>query len=158
MVDLASNEDQREYWRAVAYRVADQRMLFDEHEVSELLTIPAITVIPGTKRWVAGVANIRGELLPIIDFGDFLFSEPVKVTKQSRVLVITHDEIRSGLIVDEVYGMRRFAVDTRKPVSQQELDDVLKPLISGCYEEEYRFHIMDVKKLIDESDFMQAAA
>ena len=54
--------------------------------------------------------------------------------------------------------MRRFAVDSRKSVSRDELDDVLKPIISGCYEEEYRCHIMDVKKLIDESDFMQAAA
>jgi len=158
VVDLTTAEDRREYWRAVSFRVADKYMLFDEHDVSELLVLPTITVIPGTKHWVAGIANVRGELLPIVNFGQFLFGEPVQPSKQARVLVIAHEEVRSGLIVDQVYGMRRFPVDTLKPAKSEGMPDVLKSMITGCYEEEHDFHIMDVMKLVNESEFMQAAA
>lgn len=158
VVDLATEEDRREYWRAVSFRVTDKQLLLDEHDVSELLTLPEITVVPGTKHWVAGVANIRGELLPIVDFGQFVFGETVKPGKQVRVLVITHEEVRSGLIVDEVYGMRRFPVDMLQPPHSDGLTGVMEIMVTGCYEEENLYHVMDVKKLIDESEFMQAAA
>jgi len=158
VVDLTTAEDRREYWRAVSFRVADKYMLFDEHEVSELLVLPDITVIPGTKHWVAGIANVRGELLPIVNFGEFLFGEPVRPGKQTRVLVIVHEDVRSGLIVDQVYGMRRFPVDTLKPAKSDGVPDTLKTMITGCYEEEHPFHILDVVKLVTESEFMQAAA
>ena len=158
VVDLTTHEDRREYWRAVSFRVADTQILFDEQAVSELLTVPVVTTIPGTKNWVAGVANVRGQLLPIVNFGDFLFGEPVKSNKLARVLVITHGEVKSGLIVDQVYNMRRFPVDTLKPSQLDGLVDTMKTVVDGCYEEEHVFHIMDVKKLIDETEFMQAAA
>lgn len=158
MVDLSTEEDRREYWRAVSFRVADKYLLLDEQKVAELLTVPQITVIPGTKHWVAGVANVRGELLPIVNFGDFLFEQPVVPSKQARVLVISHDEVRSGLIVDEVSGMRRFPVDTRLPPHTEGMPDSLGKLVEGCFEEEQVFHILDVTRLINESEFMQAAA
>lgn len=158
VVDLATEEDKREYWRAVSFRIADKQFLFDEQGVSELLTLPAITVVPGTKHWVAGIANVRGELLPIVDFGEFLFGEAIKPGKLVRVLVVMCGEVRSGLIVDQVYGMRRFPVDTLKPAQHEELPNTVKGLVTGSYREEQLFHIMDVQRLVDESEFMQTAA
>ena len=158
VVDLATDEDRREYWRAVSFRVADYHLLFDEGEVAELLTLPSITIVPGTKQWVAGVANVRGELLPIVNFGDFLFAQPVQPSKQARILVVVHEEVRSGLIVDQVYGMRRFPVDERKSVSAEGLPEVLKLTVTGCHEEEETFYIADVGKLVTDTEFMQAAA
>jgi len=158
VVDLSTEEDRREYWRAVSFRVANTQLLIDEHSAAELLTLPEITVIPGTKHWVAGVANVRGELLPIVNFGDFISGDPVKPAKQTRVLVVVHEDVKSGLIVDQVYGIRRFPVDTLQGSRPDALAEIMKIMVTGCYEEEHLFHIMDVKKLVDESEFMQAAA
>ena len=158
VVDFATDEDRREYWRAVSFRVEDYHLLIAENDVAELLTLPPITTIPGTKQWVAGIANVRGQLLPIVNFGQFAFGKPVIPAKQSRVLVVVHDDIRSGLIVDQVYGMRRFPVDELMPSKSDGLPEVMKTLLSGCHEEEETFHIIDVNKLVNESEFMQAAA
>ena len=158
IVDLATDEDRREYWRAVSFKVGEYQMLFDEGDVAELLTLPSITIIPGTKQWVAGVANVRGQLLPIVNFGDFLFKEPVQHSKKARVLVVVHDEVRSGLIVDQVYGIRRFPVDERQPPPAGDLPEILKLLVTGCYQQDERFHITDVAKLVTDTEFMQAAA
>lgn len=158
VVDLTTEEDRREYWRAIAFRVGDIHLLLNEHDVLELLTIPNTAPVPGTKRWVAGIANVRGELLPVIDFGDFLFEKPLQRKKQSRVLVIVSNEVCSGLMVDQVFGVKRFPVDTRMEPQVSEMPDALKPLISECYEDEQLFHVMSVQKLIEDTDFMQAAA
>ena len=158
VVDLSTDEDRREYWRAVSFRVGGYHMLFNEGDVEELLTLPSITIVPGTKQWVAGVANVRGQLLPVVNFGDFLFSEPVLPSKQARVLVVVHDEVRSGLIVDQVYGMRRFPVDELKPAPADGLPETLKIMVTGCHDEEEKFYVTDVGKLVTDTEFMQAAA
>ncbi len=159
VVDLATHEDRREYWRAVSFRVGELRLLVDEHDVLELLTLPDVTAVPGTKRWVQGIANIRGELLPVIDFSDFLMEHRVEPTKQTRVLVIAYGEVRSGLIVDQVYGMQRFPVDERHDEVDSSVIESVQEVVSAHFiDESETFHVMEVEKLIDETGFMQAAA
>lgn len=158
VVDLSTAEDRREYWRSIAFMVGGVYMLLDERDADELLRPPQISPIPGTRRWVSGVANVRGELLPVIDFKDFLFGEPASPDKQSRVLVVMMDDVRSGLLVDQVMGVRRFPVDTFKQPQTKGLPKVVKQLMDGCYKEEEVFHVMSVKKLIEDTGFMQAAA
>lgn len=158
VVDLVSRASHRELWRAVSFRVDNTLLLLDEHDVAELLTLPEITSVPHTKRWLVGVANIRSELLPIVNFGDFLFNQPIRPGRQVRLLVVQYEDIRSGLIVDEVYGVRRFITSNLGPALTAELNDVLKLIVTGHYEDEQHFHIVDIKKLIQESEFMHATA
>lgn len=159
VVSFVTEEDRRDYWRAVSFRVGGVQLLVDERDVYGLLTLPEITVIPGTRKWMAGVANVRGELLPIVDFGDFLFNTAVERSRQSLVLVVRFQEIRSGLIVDQAYGMRRFPVDARADVQMADVVGPLKTILSGSFEEEGSiFHVMEVEKLVNETGFMQAAA
>ena len=75
-----------------------------------MLGYPAvITRIPGSKSWVKGLANVRGQLLPMIDLRQFLGSGATAPQRNTRVVVVNHREIPAGLIVDEVLGFRRFA-------------------------------------------------
>ncbi len=159
MVNLAAEEDRRDYWRAISFRVGNVQLLVDERDVYGLLTLPEITAIPGARRWMVGVANVRGELLPIVDFGDFLFNTAVERSKQSLVLVVQFQEVRSGLIVDQVYGMRRLPIDARTDVQITDAAEPLKAVLSGSFEKEGTvLHVMEMEKLVNETRFMQAAA
>jgi twitching motility protein PilI len=44
-------------------------------EVNEILTLPVLTPVPGTRSWLLGVANVRGNLVPVIDLRDFIEGE-----------------------------------------------------------------------------------
>ena len=44
-------------------------------EVVEILPMPQVTPVPGAQPWLLGVANIRGNLLPIVDLKQFLEGE-----------------------------------------------------------------------------------
>ncbi len=75
-----------------------------------MLGVPAgMTRVPGAKPWIKGLANVRGQLLPIIDLRQFLGSGMTPITRNTRVMVVNHREIPAGLLVDEVLGFRRFA-------------------------------------------------
>ena len=52
-----------------------ETFLVAREETREVLGYPAaITRIPGAKSWVKGLANVRGQLLPMLDLRQFLGS------------------------------------------------------------------------------------
>ena len=67
-----------------------------------------VTPVPGAKDWVAGLANLRGQLLPIVDLRQFLGAGSSRNSRTARVLVAESDELLVGIVVDEVFGFRRF--------------------------------------------------
>jgi twitching motility protein PilI len=97
-------------WVGVAFRMGGETFLVAREETREVLGYPAtITRIPGAKSWVKGLANVRGQLLPMLDLRQFLGSGATTPQRNTRVVVANHREVPAGLIVDEVLGFRRFA-------------------------------------------------
>jgi twitching motility protein PilI len=97
-------------WVGVALRMAGELYLVAREEAREVLGVPAqLTRVPGAKSWILGLANVRGQLLPIIDLRAYLGSGATPNARGSRVIVVNHRDIPAGLVVDEVLGFRRFA-------------------------------------------------
>ena len=97
-------------WVGVALRMAGELYLVAREEAREVLGVPAqLTRVPGAKSWILGLANVRGQLLPIIDLRAYLGSGPTPNARTSRVIVVNHRDMPAGLVVDEVLGFRRFA-------------------------------------------------
>src|SRR5579862_5097232 len=97
-------------WVGVALRMAGELYLVAREEAREVLGVPApLTRVPGAKSWVLGLANIRGQLLPMIDLRAFLGSGVTPQSRNTRVIVVNHRDIPAGLLVDEVLGFRRFS-------------------------------------------------
>src|SRR6202043_2819101 len=62
-------------WVGVALRMAGDLYLVAREETREVLGVPAsMTRVPGAKTWIKGLANVRGQLLPIIDLRQFFGS------------------------------------------------------------------------------------
>jgi twitching motility protein PilI len=102
-------------WVGVALRMAGDLYLVAREETREVLGVPTgMTRVPGAKLWIKGIANVRGQLLPIIDLRQFLGSGTTPVNRNTRILVVNHREIPAGLIVDEVLGFRLSAARTKR--------------------------------------------
>jgi twitching motility protein PilI len=102
--DMAAEE-----WVGIAFRLGDEQFLVSRAEVREILMVPpAVTRVPGAKSWVRGLANVRGQLLPIFDLREFLGYGTGGGDRTARVLVLNNSECLGGLLVDEVQGFRRF--------------------------------------------------
>ena len=96
-------------WVGIGFRLGDERFLVPRGQVREVMMLPSmLTSVPGSKDWVAGIANLRGQLLPIVDMRRFLGAGSSEDARTARVLVAENDEFLVGVLVDEVYGFRRF--------------------------------------------------
>ena len=97
-------------WIGVAFRMGGETFLVARDEAREVMGVPSpITRVPGARPWIRGLANVRGQLLPVIDLKQYFGSGESAPGRNTRVIVVNHREIPAGLIVDEVLGFRRFA-------------------------------------------------
>ncbi len=143
-------------WQAVAFLAGDQRLLVNMQQVTEVVEIPAITVIPGVQSWVAGIANVRGVILPLIDLGLYLDSEPTRTKARCHVITLERSDTRFGLIVDQIIGMRQ--VSSKKVKGNKNQEGIEKYLSGEVELAEETWQIFDMDKLIFSEKFHQVAA
>jgi len=125
----------QQYWEAVLFNITGLGVMAPLQEVKEILNYPdEVTRVPGTQAWLLGMANIRGNLLPIIDLQQCLGGAPVVIGRRSRVLVINHQGIYAGLLVGDVQGMRHFLDEQRTGVPA--LPEHIRQFVQGAYEAE----------------------
>ncbi len=96
-------------WVGVGFRIGEEQFVANREQVREVLMLPeGMTRVPGSQRWLLGIANLRGHLLPLVDIKLLLGSGRTLLRRTTRVISVNHREIPAGLIVDEVLGFRRF--------------------------------------------------
>lgn len=143
-------------WRGIGFRVGDRMLVSGIDEINELLAVPVLTPVPGTQPWLLGVANLRGNLVPVIDFGRFLFGERTQHTDRSRLLVVRQGNGSVALLVDEVFGQR--TVDpAQRNAAVQEDDPRLARFVENRVGEQ-QLAIFSMSRLVRAPDFRQAAA
>jgi len=146
-------------WVGVALRMAGDLYLVAREETREVFGVPAsMTRVPGGKPWIKGLANVRGQLLPIIDLRQFLGSGTTPITRNTRVMVVNHRDIPAGLLVDEVLGFRRFA--------EGEFTGDAPPTVARC--ERYlagafrrgaeQWPVLSLRSVLESQAFAEAAA
>jgi twitching motility protein PilI len=97
-------------WRAIGFRIGDRHFVCGIDEISEILmSPPPVTSIPSTRPWLLGVANVRGNLIALVDLKQFLFEQRTHVTGRARVLIVRQSGGNVGLLVDELLGQRNLA-------------------------------------------------
>lgn len=145
-------------WRGIGYRAGNHLFVSGIEEINELLAVPALTPVPGTKPWLLGVANVRGNLMPVIDLARFLFSERTQHSERTRLLVVRQGNGNVALLVDEVYGQRTVDTEQRRDAEREE-DPRLTRFVDDRVEVDgQRLALFSMGKLVRAPDFRQAAA
>jgi twitching motility protein PilI len=144
-------------WRGIGYRAGSQLFVSGIEEINELLAVPALTSVPGTKPWLLGVANVRGNLMPVIDLARFLFSERTLHSERTRLLVVRQGSGNVALMVDEVFGQRTVDVQQRRE-AEPEQDPRLARFVDDRVDVDgQRLAMFSMGKLVRAPDFRQAA-
>ena len=147
----------RRTWSGVGFRLGNTYLLSKLEEVEEILVSPEITRVPSALSWVKGIANIRGMLLPILDLRGFVDGEAVQAGRKARVLLIRKGELVSGLMVDEIFGMRHFFEEDRTE-SVPEASESLKKYLQGAFRKgNMHWGIFDMDNLVADPSFRNVA-
>jgi purine-binding chemotaxis protein CheW len=89
---------------AVVVRLGVGRFAVALESVAEVGNLPRVTRVPGAPVWLAGVANWRGRILPVLDLRDLLGGTADRPGPSARLVVVAIDGITLGLVVDAVEG------------------------------------------------------
>ncbi|MBD1549925.1 chemotaxis protein CheW [Pseudomonas typographi] len=154
---LPSQDARLQSWSGIGFRLASHWFVAPMAEVVEVLPEPRLAQVPGVHHWVRGVANLRGRLLPVMDLCGFFGQERSSVRKQRRVLVIDHEELFTGLLVDEVPGLQHFPLLRLDPGRPPGLPENLQPFVQGHFQRERDWAVFSPLALTTIAEFMNVA-
>jgi twitching motility protein PilI len=154
----ASGSGPTQEWSGVTFSLGQSRLTCNIDRIGEIFPCPQATPVPGAKPWIIGLANVRGELLTIVDLSWYLSGVRSPVTARSRLLGTTLNKAPIGLLIDEVHGQRHFMDGDAEPPDLPD-DSPLSAVVSKQYTfGAETWHELDLDQLFSTPEFLNGAA
>jgi twitching motility protein PilI len=154
---LPSWQDRVNTWEGFVFLINNWQLLASMTEIQEIIHhVPPITRVPGAKNWVRGVANQRGNLLPVMDLQQLCGGDPLRIDRRSRILVVDQAGVATGLLVSAVTGRKQFPAN--KQVSLTSIELGLQSFVeSGFVSDGQEWPVFSVPALLAYPDYQSAA-
>ncbi|HXI58771.1 MAG TPA: chemotaxis protein CheW [Polyangia bacterium] len=113
----------------VLCKIADVEYVLPAADVMQMETFAGATRVPGAAEKVAGLVQIRGRVVPVLDMRVVFGLPTVEPTINSRVVVMKQGERTVGLLVDsarEVIKIPAADFHPPPPVVTQQTDHLVK--------------------------------
>lgn len=89
-------------YELITFGISSQRFGIDIMTVREIRAWSPVTRLPRVPDYVAGVVNLRGAVLPVVDLAARLGWTPTNATPRNPIIVIEYEGQMRGLIVHDV--------------------------------------------------------
>ena len=99
----------------VTFKIDNEEFGIDILSVETIIRMTEITKVPKAPEYVEGVINLRGSIIPIIDFRKRFNLKPREDGKNTRIIVANIDNRQMGFIVDSVSEVLRLPVSLIEP-------------------------------------------
>lgn len=110
----------------MVFRLAEGTYGIELDAVREIIPFRGATRLPGAPAYVAGLVNVRGAIVTVIDLGALLGGAP-SARDRSSVMLAEHGGKVVGAAVDEVLDVRRTAdVDVDDGGSEMAVDAAVR--------------------------------
>lgn len=91
----------------IVFRLADEQFAVSINQVQEINRLSQITRVPRAPKFVEGVVNLRGDVIPVIDLRKRFELAAREYNQFNRIIVSDFDKKKVGIIVDEVLEVLR---------------------------------------------------
>ena len=147
-------------WVGVAFRLSSENFLVAREETREVLGFPrCVTRVPGAKPWIRGLANVRGQLLPVVDLRAFLGGGVTNTGRSTRVLVAQSPRSAgrtAGRRSARLPPFRGRRVFRRRRRRRSRAASAISPARSAAATESWP--VFSLRTLLESAEFLQAAA
>ena len=100
----------------MVFRLGDDEFGLPIEAVDEVARVPdQITRLPKTPKFLEGVVNLRGDVLPVVDQRRRFDMPPLEEQGGRRLVVVRTERHRAGLIVDCVSEVLRCPASDIEP-------------------------------------------
>jgi purine-binding chemotaxis protein CheW len=99
----------------VAFSVGAAEYIVSAEDVLHLESFTEVTRVPGAPEFVAGLVQVRGKLIPVIDLRTRFGLEAAPPKLDNRVIVVKVDSRVAGLLVDSAREVLRLEESAFEP-------------------------------------------
>lgn len=141
----------------VVFRLGPRAMAIPLGAVSEIARPPKTTRLPHVPAWVIGIANLRGDIVSILDLEGFISGKTGRSTHEQRMLALrpAGDDVRTAVLVDSVDGIQAFE-DARIARVTRGFDAEIAPYARGLYQlEDELVVVLDADRLLQSKPMRQ---
>lgn len=133
----------------VEFRLADEHYGIECLYIQEVYPLKSLTPVPGVPAFVAGIVNIRGEIVSVIDLKQFFELPNRGLTDLTRVIILkqpqTTKPMTFGILAEEVLGTVSLPLKELQPLLPT-LTGIRAEYLSGVGFN--RLIVLDAKKLL----------
>ncbi len=104
--------------QVVSFKLGSEEYGVDIAQVQEINRMVSITHVPRAPKFMEGVINLRGQLIPIIDLRTRFEMARAEHTKNTRIVVTEIGTKRVGMVVDSVSEVLRLNTDAIEPAPE----------------------------------------
>lgn len=97
--------------QVVSFQLGAEEYGVDIAQVQEIIRMVEITHVPRAPRFMEGVINLRGQLIPIIDLRTRFGMKRIEATKSTRIIVTEIGSKRVGIVVDSVSEVNNIPIE-----------------------------------------------
>jgi purine-binding chemotaxis protein CheW len=140
----------------VTFELAGEHYAIEVSHVREVHALKELTPVPCTPPFILGIVNVRGQILTVIDFKEFVGLPKQGISDMNKVIIVRDGDMQLGILADRVDGMRLVASSDIQP-SLPTLRDIRQEYLKGVTSD--RLVILDALKLLyDEAIIVQQQA
>jgi twitching motility protein PilI len=155
---LPQEVEATKFWSGVGFRLGEMMLVAPLDHVLEILPPPPATLVPNVKPWLKGVANVRGNLITIVDLPEYYGKPPVFLDEKARMLIMNVAGLNTGLLVNEVLGLRHFDEETERQDLSGLADPVTVQLNGAFLRDNVLWGLFDMKSLAESDSFRHVTA
>jgi purine-binding chemotaxis protein CheW len=136
-----------EQLEVIEFALAYESYALEVAYVREVHSLKEITALPGTPAFVAGIVNVRGQIVSVVDLKR-LFQLPDKgLTDLNKVIILSNGRMEFGLLVDAIVGVHRVPLrDIQAPLPA--VNGARAGYVQGVTAQ--RVSVLDARKIIDD--------
>ncbi len=131
------------------FHLADELYGVNVMQVKEVLRLTEIAPVPGSKHYILGIINLRGNVITVVDTRTLFGLPRAQTSDDSRIIVIELDDQVVGMLVDavaEVIYLKQSEIDRAPNVGT---DESTKFIQGVSYHNDELIILLDLNRMIE---------
>jgi len=156
MIGDVKNDKSENVKSFLSFSLGDEFFTIPTMKIVEILEVPKITKIPISPKFLVGVINLRGSVLPVIDTRIKFGMTPIEYTINTCILVLNiqvdGEEVTVGCLVDsvlEVFEMDEDKINPSPTIVTQYRADYIQGMIK---DKDIFIMLLNIDKIFSTND------
>lgn len=144
-------EQVEERMTVLSFSVGGETYGVETQYVNRVNLIKNLTLLPGTPAFIAGIINVHGKIIPVIDIKIFFELENKENKISDKIIIISVDDADFGILAEEVQGLIEIPHSKIQPILPS-LTGVREAFLKGVSDEQ--MVILDPRKMANDKNIV----